>query len=111
MTKKINIMKRLFTILIILIICKSACASLFRKYQVEDGLSHNSVWTVMQDKRGFMWFGTVDGLNKFDGINFKVYKKQQEDSLSIGNNFNPFNNCERPLPPPKITTFFIYITI
>lgn len=80
-------MKRLFTILIILIICKSACASLFRKYQVEDGLSHNSVWTVMQDKRGFMWFGTVDGLNKFDGINFKVYKKQQEDSLSIGNNF------------------------
>ena len=31
--------------------------------------------------------------------------------ISIGNNFNPFNNCERPLPPPKITTFFLYFTI
>ncbi len=61
--------------------------SYFRNYQVENGLSHNSIWTVMQDSDGFMWFGTIDGLNRFDGKNFKIYRKQQGDSLSIGHNF------------------------
>ena len=46
----------------------SAHAYHFRSYQVEDGLSHNSVWAVMQDSKGFMWFGTNDGLNRFDDI-------------------------------------------
>jgi signal transduction histidine kinase/ligand-binding sensor domain-containing protein/DNA-binding response OmpR family regulator len=54
---------------------------------MEDGLSHNSVWAVIQDKRGFMWFGTNDGLNRFDGKTFKVYKHIPGDSLSIGSNF------------------------
>ncbi|HAW08881.1 MAG TPA: hypothetical protein DCW42_06910 [Bacteroidetes bacterium] len=62
-------------------------ASYFRSYQVEDGLAHNSVWAVMQDSRGFMWFGTNDGLNRFDGVNFKTYRKQQNDPYSLGNNF------------------------
>ena len=65
----------------------SAHAYHFRSYQVEDGLSHNSVWAVMQDSKGFMWFGTNDGLNRFDGKKIKVYRKIQGDSLSIGNNF------------------------
>ncbi|KAA6301639.1 MAG: Sensor histidine kinase TodS [Candidatus Ordinivivax streblomastigis] len=59
----------------------------FRSYQVEDGLSHNSVWAVMQDKKGFMWFGTSDGLNRFDGKSFKIYKRKQGDSFSIGSSF------------------------
>lgn len=59
----------------------------FRNYQVEDGLSHNCVWTVMQDDRGIMWFGTIDGLNRFDGKSIKIYRKRQGDTLSIGNNF------------------------
>lgn len=62
-------------------------ASYFRSYQVEDGLSHNSVWAVMQDSRGFMWFGTNDGLNKFDGEKFKIFRKVQGDPFSLGNNF------------------------
>lgn len=49
----------------------SAHAYHFRSYQVEDGLSHNSVWAVMQDSKGFMWFGTNDGLNRFDGKKLK----------------------------------------
>ena len=85
--QKINAMKRLTTILFFCIILQSTWASLFKSYQVEDGLSHNCVWAVMQDKEGFLWFGTVDGLNKFDGITFKTYKKQQDNPLSIGNNF------------------------
>lgn len=59
----------------------------FRSYQVEDGLSHNSVWAVMQDSKGFLWFGTNDGLNRFDGVSFKIFRNQDSDSLSIGNNF------------------------
>jgi ligand-binding sensor domain-containing protein/DNA-binding response OmpR family regulator/nitrogen-specific signal transduction histidine kinase len=54
---------------------------------VEDGLSHNNVWSVMQDSRGFMWFGTNDGLNRFDGKTFKVYKRKTGNDLFIGNNF------------------------
>ena len=80
-------MKQLITTLLIFLFLQPSWASLYRSYQVEDGLSHNSVWAVMQDKQGFLWFGTVDGLNRFDGNSFKIYKKQQGDSLSIGNNF------------------------
>ncbi|MDL2221237.1 response regulator [Parabacteroides sp. OttesenSCG-928-N08] len=59
----------------------------FRSYQVDDGLSHNNVWAVMQDSRGFIWFGTNDGLNRFDGKTFKIYKKRANDETSIGSNF------------------------
>ncbi|MDO4557303.1 MAG: two-component regulator propeller domain-containing protein, partial [Lachnospiraceae bacterium] len=58
-----------------------------KNFKIENGLSSNSVWTVMQDSKGFMWFGTKDGLNRFDGRNFKVYRNSLNDSLSIGHNF------------------------
>jgi len=58
----------------------------FRKYQVNEGLSENTVTCIMQDKKGFLWIGTKDGLNQFDGINFKVFRNQN-DGKSIGNNF------------------------
>lgn len=48
------------------------------------GLSSNSVNTILKDKYGFMWFGTDDGLNKFDGQNFIVYRHNDTDSASIG---------------------------
>lgn len=80
-------MKRLTITLFFCIILQPTWASLFKSYQVEDGLSHNCVWTVVQDRQGFLWFGTVDGLNRFDGITFKTYKKQQDNPLSIGNSF------------------------
>lgn len=46
----------------------------FRHYEVEAGLSNNAVICSAQDKPGFMWFGTRDGLNRFDGHSFKVYR-------------------------------------
>jgi ligand-binding sensor domain-containing protein/signal transduction histidine kinase len=58
----------------------------FRSYQVEKGLSNNTVTCSLQDKRGFMWFGTKDGLNRFDGLGFKVFRQIAGDSNSIGNN-------------------------
>jgi signal transduction histidine kinase/ligand-binding sensor domain-containing protein/CheY-like chemotaxis protein len=58
----------------------------FKKYQVENGLSHNAVWSILQDCYGFIWFGTGNGLNRFDGQNFKVYKNDMKDLSSLGNN-------------------------
>ncbi len=46
----------------------------FRHYQVENGLSNNTVFSIAQDDNGFMWFGTKDGLNRFDGYQFKVFQ-------------------------------------
>ena len=59
----------------------------FKHYQVENGLSHNSVITMLQDKRGFLWFGTKDGLNRFDGYNFKLFHHNSKDDRSIGSNY------------------------
>ena len=58
----------------------------FRKYQVENGLSHNTVWCILQDSYGFMWFGTSDGLNRFDGKQFKIFRNDNQDKFSLGNN-------------------------
>jgi ligand-binding sensor domain-containing protein/signal transduction histidine kinase len=55
----------------------------FRHYQVENGLSNNTVYCSTQDKNGFLWFGTKDGLNRFDGYHFKTFKASEE------NYFNP----------------------
>ncbi len=59
----------------------------FRHYQVENGLSNNTVFCSVQDSSGFMWMGTKDGLNRFDGYNYKVFRNDGDDSLSIGDNF------------------------
>ena len=45
----------------------------FRHYQVENGLSNNTVYCSVQDNNGFLWFGTKDGLNRFDGYHFKLF--------------------------------------
>jgi len=59
----------------------------FKHYQVENGLSNNTVRCSLQDKDGFLWFGTLNGLNRFDGYSFKVFRNNPEDSTSIGTNF------------------------
>ncbi|MBM2846221.1 MAG: signal transduction histidine kinase [Bacteroidetes bacterium] len=55
-------------------------------YGVEDGLSQSSVWCTLQDRRGFLWFGTADGLNRYDGYSFRVFRHNPEDSTSLSNN-------------------------
>ena len=55
----------------------------FRQYTTENGLSQNSVYCVEQDNFGFMWLGTQDGVNRFDGYAFVTYKPIDGDSLSI----------------------------
>lgn len=45
----------------------------FKQINTADGLSQNSVLCIMQDRQGFMWFGTKDGVNRYDGVNFKIF--------------------------------------
>jgi len=59
----------------------------FKHYQVENGLSNSTVHCCLQDKKGFMWMGTKDGLDKFDGYTFKAFRHDEDDSTSIGSNF------------------------
>ena len=59
----------------------------FSRYQVENGLSNNTVMCSLQDKNGFLWFGTKDGLNRFDGYTFKIFRTDPEDTTAIGSNF------------------------
>lgn len=56
----------------------------FRTLDVRDGLSQNTVYQIIQDRKGFIWFGTKDGLNRYDGLSFRVYKKENSD---LGRNF------------------------
>lgn len=55
----------------------------FRRITINDGLSLSSVYCIYQDSKGFMWFATEDGLNKFDGTNFTVYNHTPGDVNSI----------------------------
>lgn len=52
----------------------------FKHLGIEDGMSQNSVMSVLQDKQGFMWFGTKDGLNRYDGIHFKLFTSDEPAS-------------------------------
>ncbi len=59
----------------------------FHHLNVEDGLSQNSVLCVAKDSRGFMWFGTRYGLNKYDSRKITVYKNKPDDSSSLSGNY------------------------
>ena len=58
----------------------------FRSLTTEDGLSNNKVNTVLQDKSGFIWFGTNDGLSRYDGYGFKIFRNNPNDSTTISDN-------------------------
>jgi ligand-binding sensor domain-containing protein/signal transduction histidine kinase len=77
----------LFAIVFFTAIYSIAQPYYFRHYQVENGLSNNAVICSAQDGRGFLWLGTKDGLNRFDGYSFKIFRHDPEDTTGIGNNF------------------------
>lgn len=58
----------------------------FNHLSIERGLSQSVVDCIIQDHRGFMWFGTQDGLNKYDGYKFTVYRNDKNNLHSISNN-------------------------
>lgn len=58
----------------------------FRHLGTKEGLSHSNVICMLQDSRGYMWFGTRDGLNRFDGYKFTVFRNDPKNPNSISNN-------------------------
>ena len=58
----------------------------FQHLSLEDGLSQSTVYTILQDSQGFIWFGTQDGLNKYDGYRFTVYRNDPQDVNSLSHN-------------------------
>ena len=58
----------------------------FRHLKVENGLSNNNVKTILKDCEGFLWIGTANGLNRYDGYSFKVYQPKEKDIHSLLSN-------------------------
>lgn len=77
---------KVITLILIFVLKINAQSISFNQLTVDDGLSKNDVNTLIQDDKGFIWFGTEDGLNRFDGYNFKVFRNDPNDSNSISDN-------------------------
>jgi len=82
---------RYFPLLLLLNSCEFAFSQKknvqFEHIETHTGLSQSNVISIFQDSRGFMWFGTQDGLNKYDGYSFTVYKNEPHKLNSLSNNY------------------------
>ena len=58
----------------------------FQRYGVDDGLSQTTIRDLYQDQQGFIWLGTQDGLNRFDGYEFRVYRNDPAKKNTLGDN-------------------------
>ncbi len=59
---------------------------MFKQIKIEDGLSQSNSYCIIQDKKGFLWFGTANGLNRYDGYSFTVFANDPSDSTTISDN-------------------------
>ncbi|HEY8916358.1 MAG TPA: two-component regulator propeller domain-containing protein [Chitinophaga sp.] len=59
----------------------------FSHIDIDQGLSNNQVNCIFKDSKGFMWFGTISGLNRYDGYTFRIFKHDVRDSASLPDNF------------------------
>ena len=67
----------------------------FVQFSVNEGLSHSTVLSCCQDSLGHMWFATNDGLNRYDGYEFHVYRNNEDDTTSIESNIIRKIYCSR----------------
>jgi len=58
----------------------------FEHLTIEDGLSQNAGLAIFQDSRGYLWVGSQDGLNRYDGYSFKIFKHDPDDPNSLSHN-------------------------
>ncbi|MCM1332535.1 MAG: response regulator [Bacteroides sp.] len=86
---------KLFTALILLnLSCVLPAANYrFSRIEAEDGLSHNKVNALFKDRDGFLWIGTVTGLNRYDGYNIKTFREIPGDSTSM--KYNHINDIQQ----------------
>lgn len=81
------ILKLLFIIINFSLLLAQTDSYNISEYNTSEGLSQSVVHTVIQDSRGFIWCGTQDGLNRFDGEHFKIYRYNPLDSNSISHGY------------------------
>src|SRR5450432_787918 len=55
----------------------------FNRIDISQGLSNNQVRSILKDSKGFLWFATMSGLNRYDGYQFKVFRHNLRDSTSL----------------------------
>ena len=82
-------MRRFFLFFCLLALGLSAAAHehyVIQHYSIKDGMSQNTVMAILQDRKGFIWLGTWDGLNRFDGYEFRVYKAMNNGVAAHVNN-------------------------
>ncbi|MCB0284119.1 MAG: SpoIIE family protein phosphatase [Calditrichaeota bacterium] len=91
--KKIEVNGKLFFRILFIMILSGICTLyaqdddlIFEHFNTSHGLSNNETHAVLQDSKGFLWIATQDGLNRFDGYNFKNYRNDPLDTTSIANN-------------------------
>jgi ligand-binding sensor domain-containing protein len=83
---------KIFTIIILLsffVASTKAQSNLFQfsHLDINNGLSHNDVTSIFKDSKGFMWFGTLSGLNRYDGYDFKIFKHSASDTTSLDDDY------------------------
>lgn len=82
-------MKKMSTLILSILMFTEICFSQHRQFQhitSDDGLSQSEVYSFLKDSQGFMWFGTVDGLNKYDGYSIRIFNTDSKNLNSIPNN-------------------------
>lgn len=85
-----KVRKNIVLILFVLLVTNYLQAQNIKRIEVinvDDGLAQSTVFDIIQDSRGYMWFGTEDGLSKYDGYNFTNYMPDINDTLSLPNNY------------------------
>jgi signal transduction histidine kinase/CheY-like chemotaxis protein/ligand-binding sensor domain-containing protein len=84
--ERLNILTLLFFGLLLFTHASAQQQIKFKRLTTHDGLSQSHVKSILKDKQGFMWFGTDEGLNKYDGYKFTIYKHDPDDPKTISNN-------------------------
>ncbi|SDP49723.1 Signal transduction histidine kinase [Mucilaginibacter sp. OK268] len=77
----------LFTLFISHLVLAQSEQYQFSQLSIANGLSHNQVTCIYRDSKGFMWFGTLSGLNRYDGYKFKIFKHNDHDPWSLDDDF------------------------
>lgn len=84
------LIRSLISVILLILLCSGPAAARqgarFDRLSIEDGLSQSTVETIVQDHLGFIWIGTEDGLNRFDGYNFTIFKHDPDNPSSISSN-------------------------
>ncbi|MBJ2173597.1 response regulator [Aureibaculum sp. A20] len=84
-------LKRIYTFLLLLIFTWSGLYAqnteleYSKKIDISDGLAHNGVTSILEDSKGYLWFGTYDGLNKYDGYHLDTYKNTLDNDILTSN--------------------------